>query len=111
MRFESNFNGTGEQYIDAFAQVMPKRFKFFWGNSINFPGPLPTGPFRAWIDRHHFEVQHYASAEPEATATVVNSALQLECKLRRFARRSRHWDAEEFGRRYQDLLTDVEAHL
>jgi hypothetical protein len=111
MMFESNFNGTWEQYIDAFAQVMPKRFKFFWGNSINFPGPLPTGPFRAWIDRHHFEVQHYAGAEPEATATVVNSALQLERKLRRFARRSRHWDAEEFGRRYKCLLTDVEAHL
>src|SRR5437660_8067207 len=111
MMFESNFNGTWDQYIDAFAEVMPFRFKLFWGSSINFPGPLPTGPFRAWIDRHHFEVQHYASAEPEATATVINSALRLERKLRRFARRSRHWDAEKFGRRYRRLLTEVEAHL
>src|SRR2546427_12485155 len=33
MLFESNFNGTWEQYIDAFAEVMPNRFRFFWGSS------------------------------------------------------------------------------
>jgi hypothetical protein len=110
MMFESNFNGTWDQYIDAFAQVMPKRFKFFWGSSINFPGPLPTGPFRAWIDRHHFEVQYYEAAE-DATATVITSALHLERKLRRFARRSKRWDAETFHRRYQRLLSCVEADL
>src|SRR5437879_6826422 len=37
MMFESNFNGTWDQYIDAFAEVMPFRFKLFWGSSINFP--------------------------------------------------------------------------
>jgi hypothetical protein len=111
MMFESNFNGTWDQYIDAFAQVMPKRFGFFWGNSINFPGPMPTGPFRDWIHRHQFEVQHYASAEPDATATVVTSALHLERKLRRFARRSKDWDVERFRQGYQRLLTKVEADL
>jgi hypothetical protein len=110
MMFESNFNGTWDQYIDAFAEVMPKRFSFFWGSSINFPGPLPTGPFRAWIDRHHFEVQYYEAAE-DATATVITSALRLERKLRRFARRSKRWDAEKFHERYQGLLSRVEADL
>src|SRR5438876_8834009 len=111
MLFESNFNGTWDQYIDAFAQVMPGRFRFFWGSSINFPGPEPTGPFRDWIDRHHFEVQYYDAAVDKTTATVVTSALHLERELRRFARRSRHWDAEELSRRYQRLLTEVEADL
>jgi hypothetical protein len=110
MMFESNFNGTWDQYIDAFAEVMPFRFKLFWGSSINFPGPLPTGPFRAWIDRHHFEVQYYEAAE-DATATVITSALHLERKLRRFARRSKRWDAEKFHERYQRLLSRVEADL
>ena len=110
MMFESNFNGTWDQYIDAFAEVMPNRFRFFWGSSINFPGPEPTGPFRDWIDRHHFEVQYYDAAV-DATATVVTSALHLERKLRRFARRSKHWDAEKFSRGYQHLLTKVEADL
>lgn len=110
MLFESNFNGTWDQYIDAFAQVMPQRFTFFWGSSINFPGPLPSGPFRAWVDRHHFEVQYYEAAE-DATATIVTSALHLERHLRRFARRAEHWDAATFARRYRRLLTEVEADL
>ena len=110
MMFESNFNGTWDQYIDAFAEVMPFRFKLFWGSSINFPGPLPTGPFRAWIDRHHFDVQYYEAAV-DATATVITSALRLERKLRRFARRSKGWDAEKFHQRYRGMLSRVEADL
>src|SRR2546427_10351173 len=111
MMFESNFNGTWDQYIDAFAEVMPFRFKLFWGSSINFPGPLPTGPFRAWIDRHHFEVQYFDSAVYGATATMVTSALDLEEKLRAFARDSQGLDAETFQQRYQQLLCEVETHL
>jgi hypothetical protein len=108
--FESNFNGTWDQYIDTFAQVIPTNIRVFWGSSINFPGPLPTVPLRAWVDRHHFEVQYYESAE-DATATIITSALHLERELRRFARRSRHWDAETFSQQYRRLLTRVEADL
>jgi hypothetical protein len=111
MMFESNFNGTWDQYIDAFAEVMPKRFNFFWGSSINFPGPLPTGPFRAWVRRHQYDVQFYESAEPEATATAVTSALGLETKLRRFARRSQRWNPRKFLRRYERFLGRVERDL
>src|SRR5207244_1792156 len=111
MMFESNFNGTWDQYIDAFAQVMPLRFRAFWGSSINFPGPLPTGPFRAWVDRHHFEDQYFDSAVDGATATMVTSALDLEEKLRAFARDSQGLDAETFQQRYQQLLCEVETHL
>lgn len=111
MLFESNFNGTWDQYIDAFAQVMPSRFKFFWGSSINFPGPLPTGPFRDWVGRHHFEVQYYEAAEPDATATMILSALHLEPKLRRFAEQSDGWDGPTFRQHYERLLTEVEMDL
>jgi hypothetical protein len=110
MLFESNFNGTWDQYIDTFAQVIPTNIKVFWGSSIKFPGPLPTVPLRAWVDRHRLEVQYYESAE-DATATIITSALHLERELRRFARRSRHWDEETFSRQYRRLLTRVEADL
>jgi hypothetical protein len=111
MLFESNFNGTWDQYIDAFAQVMPSRFKFFWGSSINFPGPLPTGPFRDWVGRHHFEVQYYEAAEPDATATMIASALHLEPRLRRFAGQSKGWDGPTFRQHFEALLSDVEMDL
>ena len=111
MMFESNFNGTWDQYIDAFAQVMPLRFKLFWGSSINFPGPLPTGPFQAWVDRHHFEVQYFDTAVDAATATTITSALELDEKLRAFARDSESLDDEAFQQRYRQLLCEVEADL
>jgi hypothetical protein len=109
--FESNFNGTWDQYIDAFAQVMPARFKFFWGSSYNFPGPMPTGPFREWVRRHHYPVGHYYAARPDGTATVVLSALALERQLRQFARESAGWDAATFKTRYDALLCAMEADL
>ena len=45
--FESNFNGTWDQYIDAFSEVVPFRMKAIWGTSYGFPGPLPGGAVQA----------------------------------------------------------------
>ena len=109
--FESNFNGTWDQYIDAFAKVMPRHIMGFWGSSINFPGPRRTGPLLAWVHRHHFEVQYFDTAVDTATATMVVSALELEEKLRAFARDSEGLDAEAFQEGYQELLREVEKHL
>ena len=111
MMFESNFNGTWNQYIEAFAQVIPLNIKLFWGSSINFPGPRRTGPLLAWVHRHHFEVQYFDTAVDTATATMVVSALELEEKLRAFARDSEGLDAEAFQEGYQKLLREVEKHL
>jgi hypothetical protein len=43
--FESNFNGTWDEYIDAFSEVVPTRMRLIWGSSYGFPGPLPVEPF------------------------------------------------------------------
>lgn len=40
--FESNFNGTWDEYIDAFSQIVPRRMKAIWASSYGFPGPLPS---------------------------------------------------------------------
>jgi hypothetical protein len=109
--FESNFNGTWDQYIDAFSEVVPNRMRAIWGSSFGFPGPLPTGPFKAYIRRNEFVANHYYSAYPEATTTMILSALQLEPRLRRFARRSAGMGAEEFAAAYERFLTDVQRHL
>jgi hypothetical protein len=111
MIFESNFNGTWEQYIDAFAEVMTLNFKAFWGPSPKFPGPMPTGPFKAWIRAHETEATHYYCAYPSATATTITSALALEEALSRFARDSAGMDAASFQDAYNHLLTEVQRDL
>ena len=63
--FESNFNGTWDQYIDAFSEVVPTRMKAIWGSSYGFPGPIPVEPFKAYIRKNEYVANHYWSAYPE----------------------------------------------
>src|SRR5271163_4533412 len=40
MVFCSNFNGTWDQYIDAFADGIPNGLNLFWYSSTKFPGSI-----------------------------------------------------------------------
>ena len=79
--FESNFNGTWDQYIDAFSEVVPFRMKAIWGTSFGFPGPLPVEPFKGYIRRNEFVANHYWSAYPGATTSEIVSAARVEAAL------------------------------
>src|SRR5215217_3957002 len=43
--FESNFNGTWSQYIDAFSYVVPRDLNAVFGFAYGWPGPVPAAPF------------------------------------------------------------------
>ena len=44
--FFSNFNGTWNQYIDAFSAVLSKGLNLIWRWSEKFPGSVPVTPFK-----------------------------------------------------------------
>ena len=71
----------------------------FWGSSYGFPTPLPTGRFKDYIKRHEIVASHFYSAYPDATTTIVLSALELDAKLRDFRKRTKGMDPEAFARR------------
>jgi hypothetical protein len=109
--FESNFNGTWSQYIDAFSYVVPQHISAIWKGSYGFPGPLPARPFKAYIAEHEYPAEHYYSAYPEHSATMVLSALELRENLDRLRRKSATMGPEEFERAYRQFLTDNQGHL
>lgn len=109
--FTSNFNGTWDAYIDAFSYTVPQRMSQIWGSSYGFPGPLPVQPFKDYIRRNEFEANHYYSAYPSATTTVVLSALELRNQFAAFQERTRGMQAEEFKRAYEGFLTDMQKHV
>ena len=111
MLFESNFNGTWDQYFDAFAQVMTFNFKLFWGSSPKFPGPMPTGPFRDWIRAHNTDANHYYCAYPDGTATTIRSSLALQRELALFAQTTSHMDPAQFQRAFETFVTQVQRDL
>jgi len=109
--FESNFNGTWDQYIDAFSEVVPTRMKAIWGTSYGFPGPIPVGPFKAYIRRNEFVANHYWSAYPGATTTEIIAAERVAAALERFGRRSARLDPQAFKAAYETMLESVQGDL
>jgi hypothetical protein len=109
--FESNFNGTWDQYIDAFSEVVPLRMKAIWSTSFGFPGPLPVEPFKAYIRRNEYVANHYWSAYPGATTTEIVSAGRVAAALEDFRRASSELEPDEFKAAYSRFLTSVQQDL
>jgi hypothetical protein len=109
--FESNFNGGWEEYIDAFSHILTRGMKFFWGSSYGFPQPLPTAPFKTYIHKNEIEASHFYSAYPEATTTIVRSALDLQDEVETFKKRTAGMDSAAFAAAWRELLTKVQADL
>jgi hypothetical protein len=110
--FETNFNGTWDEYIDAFSEVVPDRMKAIWGTSFGFPGPRPVGPFKDYIHANDLAISHYYGAYPEATTKTVLAALRLSEKFAAFHSSSATIaDPDDFKRAYDAFLSDIQHDL
>jgi hypothetical protein len=106
--FESNFNGGWAEYIDAFSHILTTGMKIFWGTSYGFPQPLPTGPFKVYIQRNEITASHFYSAYPQGTTTMILSGLELERRLDAFDLETAELDDEAFADRWREFLGDVQ---
>ena len=111
LMFESNYNGTFDQYIDAFAHILGRGMTAIWGTSYGFPGPQPVTPFKRYIRANEFVADHYYSAYPTATTTMVKSALALRKPLEAFTVRAGTLSPARFRDEYRRLLTEMQEHL
>jgi hypothetical protein len=108
--FESNYNGSFEAYIDAFAQILGSGMAAFWGTSYGFPGPLPVKPFKTYIRVNEFVAAHYYSAYPAASVTGVVAAVELSRKLETLRPKLPGLDAGAFAKAYADLFAPPAAN-
>jgi hypothetical protein len=109
--FESNFNGTWDQYIDAFSEVVPARMKAIWGTSYGFPGPIPVEPFKDYIRRNEYVANHYWSAYPGATTTEIISAARVAQAVADLRRRAPALEPAAFKQAYEQALAEVQRDL
>ena len=111
--FESNFNGSFGQYIDAFSYVIPDRMTLIWGSSFGFPRPISRGAVRALHQAQRVRGQPFLLLYPDATATMIGSAFRLERRHAEVAARvSRDGpDAREFAGAWRDFLYAVQGDL
>jgi hypothetical protein len=109
--FESNFNGGWEEYIDAFSYLLTWGMFGFWGSSYGFPWALPAGPFKDYIRHNEFVANHYYSAYPKATTTIVRAALDLAPKIEDLRARAEGLSPDEFAVEWRRLLTENQSCL
>jgi hypothetical protein len=109
--FESNFNGSWEQYIDAFSEIVPARMKAIWASSYGFPGPLPVEPFKQYIRENEIAANHYFSAYPGASTTEIISAARVQTAVEELSSRCEAMDDEAFAAAHRALITRLQGDL
>ena len=109
--FFSNFNGTWNQYIDAFSAVLSKGLNLVWHWSEKFPGAVPVTLFKEYIARVQFDTDYYYTAYPHATANDVKSAHIVQSSLDQLALISEQCNPQQFADAYLRFVLQVQAHL
>jgi hypothetical protein len=112
--FESNYNGSLRDYLNAFTDVIPHRLAGLWGNCLEFEETVENADgaddrllapwaFRNYVERNELEVLHFHPAYPDATMIDVRQALAV-AEERRRALRLRGRDLDDAVRRTVPLV-------
>jgi hypothetical protein len=109
--FFSNFNGTWNQYIDAFADVLGSKLNLIWRWSEKFPGSNPVTGFKEYIAKVQFDTDYYFTAYPQATANDLKSAHIVQASLDGLIQRAQHCSPAEFSTAYLNFVIQVQGHL
>ena len=109
--FFSNFNGTWNQYIDAFSAVLSKGLNLVWRWSEKFPGSVPVTLFKEYIARVQFDTDYYYTAYPHASANDLKSAHIVQSSFDSLSAIATQSSPEEFAAAYLQFVLQVQAHL
>jgi hypothetical protein len=109
--FFSNFNGTWNQYIDAFSAVLSKGLDLIWRWSEKFPGATPVTDFKRYIALVQIDTDYYYNVYPRAATNDVKAALRVQDALDGFARTSQSLPPADFEKAWLDFLVRVQSDL
>jgi len=109
--FESNFNGSWQEYIEAFSRVIPGGMDNIWNWSVKYPGSVPISPFLDYIRTGQADTDYYYNATPGSSTKDILGALDLQERLRRFATESAALAPADFRRAYDHFLISIQGDL
>ena len=109
--FFSNFNGTWNQYIDAFSAVLAKGLDLIWRWSEKFPGSVPVTLFKEYIARVQFDTDYYFTAYPHATANDLKAAHIVQASFDALEVKAATYTPQEFASAFLDFVIQVQSSL
>jgi hypothetical protein len=107
--FESNFNGTWEQYIDAFSDVIPGGMDHIWMWSKKYPKSIPVNPFLDYIRANQIDTTYYYNACEDASTNDIKMALRFSRKFQTVVDGAARQTPNDFLRAYNGLMTTVQS--
>lgn len=111
MLFCSNFNGTWDQYIDAFSDGIPNGLDLFWYSSTKFPESIPITPFKSYIRLNQIDTDYYYNATPGAAQRDIKAALRVAGVVKELAAKHGSLRPEQFAAEYRNALWRVQNDL
>jgi hypothetical protein len=109
--FFSNFNGTWNQYIDAFSAVLYKGLDAIWMWSEKYPGSRPVTDFKRYIALVQFDTDYYYNVYPHAATNDVKAALRVNQALITFAQSCESLAPDEFEKAWLKFRAAVAPDL
>lgn len=115
--FNSNFNGTWDQYIDAFSDVIPRGLNLIWGWGVDFPAKpvvetaLPITPFKRYIRHYQIATENYYNAYPGASTSDVKNAIAVKGEIDALLDQAREMSDAEFAAAYTAMLGRVQHRM
>ena len=104
MLFCSNFNGTWDQYIDAFSDGIPGGLDLLWFSSTRYPHSIPITPFKEYIRANQVDTEYYYNAVPGAAQRDVKAALRVRRAVLDLAAKVGSLSPAEFRKQYVTAL-------
>ena len=111
MLFVSNFNGTWDQYIDAFSDGLPSGLDLLWYTSLKYPHSIPITPFKNYIRANQIDTDYYYNATPGAPQKDIKAAMRLRRALIALAAQHARMSPDEFAVAYRKTLVAVQNDL
>ncbi|HEY2134932.1 MAG TPA: hypothetical protein VGH49_03535 [Xanthobacteraceae bacterium] len=111
MLFVSNFNGTWDQYIDAFSDGIPGGLDLLWYSSTRYPHSIPISPFKSYIRANQIDTDYYYNSVPGAAQRDIKAALRVRRAILAMAAQHPSMSPEQFRKLYVTTLVGVQNEL
>lgn len=109
--FISNFNGTWDQYIDAFSDGIPSGLDLLWYASTKYPHSIPISPFKGYIVHNQIDTDYYYNATPGSAQRDIKAALRVMAALRDLQAKHGSASPSDFAAAYRKALVTIQNCL
>ena len=109
MIFCSNFNGTWDQYIDAFSDGIPSGLDLFWYTATKYPASIPITPFKDYITYNQIYTDYYYNATPGSAQRDIKCAMRVYDSLKDLAERHGRETPEAFAQSYRKAMLAMQG--